>query len=118
MDPMAPRVPEASTYIRNAAPWIDGTPASATVTPAGLYKKTANEVGVLLPGVGTTRTEPDLVPIAAPVVASLNELRLGMEYANVLFVVPPATNVVAMPVVPRNWMFPFIVESAGLTRMI
>ena len=36
-------------------------------------------LGALFPAFGTTRTDPDLVVVPPPAVASLNELRLGIE---------------------------------------
>jgi hypothetical protein len=51
---------------------------SETVTPAGLYEQMASDEGVLLPGLGTTRTEPALI-VPAPAVANLNALPAGIE---------------------------------------
>src|SRR5580693_7122681 len=74
IDPVWPKVPEASTYVRNAVPEFALAPAWATVNAAGLSEKTTRGTGVLFPAAGVTVTEPPGVATApAPDVRSLNE---------------------------------------------
>src|SRR6185295_14013729 len=76
---MAPMPPSAvsSAYIRNADPWIPGTPASETVIAPGLYENTTSDDGDA-PVEDVTRTEPATVDGSSPAVTSLNELCRGM----------------------------------------
>ena len=75
MLPTLPETPAVSAYIRKAIPRTAGTPAAASVTPAGLKENTASETGAEAPASGTARTEPVEVRDAVPDVTILCELR-------------------------------------------
>src|SRR5438132_5382898 len=118
MLPACPVVPADSTYKRNAFPLVTGTPASVTVIPAGLYENTTSATGTVPPPSGTTRTDPEAVPAAAPVVASFCELRPGTEYRKLLLVTLAMVTFVAAPFGSVNCTFPVSAVSVEFTRKI
>src|SRR5713101_1584689 len=106
MLPDWPVVPAASTYKRNAFPVVNGTPASVTVTPAGLYENTTSATGTVPPPSGTTRTDPEAVTEPAPAVASFCDLFPGTEYLKLLLVTPAMVTLVAAPFGSVNCTLP------------
>src|SRR3954470_13567967 len=121
MLPIWPVVPADSTYRRKAVPLVTGTPASETVTPAGLYEKTTRATGVVPEPPGTTATAPEAEAVAVPAVpavASFCELPAGIEYAKLLALTPAMVTFVAAPFVSVNCTVPLIGADVGLTRKI
>src|SRR5205085_3591261 len=97
---------------------MEGTPASETVVPPGLYEKTTSGIGADCPSVGVIRTDP-LIPFdAAPPVANFCEERGGTEYRNRLLFRPSMVTFVNAPLSSRNSTVPIIGEFVGLTRRI
>ena len=79
--------PDDSTYMRNAVPLVTGTPASETVTIAGLDENNTSGVGIG-PPFGIIRTDPEVLVNVTPAVISFCELRPATLYAKVLSVCP------------------------------
>ena len=83
--------PDDSTYMRNAVPLVTGTPASETVTIAGLDENNTRGVGAGPSPFGTTRSDPEVLVNVAPAVLSFCELRPATVYAKVLSVCPQSS---------------------------
>src|SRR5437588_8667497 len=118
MLPDRPGVPADSTYKRNAFPLVTGAAASVTVIPAGLYENTTSATGTAPPPSGITRTDPEAVTAAAPVVTSFWEDAAATEYLKLLLVTPAIVTFAAAPSRSVNCTFPVRAVSVGFTRKI
>src|SRR5262249_20122460 len=118
MLPACPIVPADSTYKRNPLPLVTGTPASVTVTPAGLYENTTSGTGTVPPPSGTTCTDPEPVKAPAPAVASFCELWAGTAYLKLLLVLPAMVTFAGAPPGSVNCTLPVRAPLVGFTRKI